>query len=110
MQVFKCFPAKEFSTDFMARCRLAFDQRDAPPLARKRNRSSAARHSATEDEDFVLQRILIEDCDCSLLVSSRFLNRTVHPKGSAFGSAAALDAYKNPLITALFRRNVSDYR
>jgi hypothetical protein len=48
----------------MARCGLALDQRDAPSLAGKSDRSGTACHSTTEDEDFILQGIapdLLED-------------------------------------------------
>jgi hypothetical protein len=41
----------------MARRRLAFDQRDASPLAGERDRSGTACHPTTENENFVLQSI-----------------------------------------------------
>jgi hypothetical protein len=34
---------------------LAFDQRDASPFSGQRDRSGATRHSATQNENFVLQ-------------------------------------------------------
>ena len=56
MQVLKGLTAQELSADLMARCGLAFDQRDASSLAGERDRSGTACHSTTEDENFVLQR------------------------------------------------------
>jgi hypothetical protein len=44
----------------VARFGLAFDQRNASPFARERDRSSTAGYSAAEDKDFVLQRNLIQ--------------------------------------------------
>ncbi len=55
VQVLKRLTAQELSADLMTRRGLAFDQRDASPLAGERDRSGTACHSATEDENFVLQ-------------------------------------------------------
>ena len=60
VQILKGLTAQELSADLMPRCGLAFDQRDAPSLARERDRSGTACHSTTEDENFVLQRNLIQ--------------------------------------------------
>jgi hypothetical protein len=40
----------------MARCGLAFDQRDPPPFAGERDRSGTAGHSTTDDENILLHR------------------------------------------------------
>jgi hypothetical protein len=57
MQVFKGLTAEEFSADLMARRGLALDQRDATSFSCERDRSGAACHSTTENENFVLQTI-----------------------------------------------------
>jgi hypothetical protein len=41
----------------MARCELAFNQRDTPSLSSERDRSGTACHSTTEDENVILQSI-----------------------------------------------------
>jgi hypothetical protein len=58
----------------MARCGLAFNQRDASSLAGQRDRSRTARHSATKDENFVFERNLIQigRCNWNLLVRIRY--------------------------------------
>src|SRR3984885_15013275 len=57
VQVLKGLTAQEFSADLMARCGLAFDQRDASSLPSERDRSSTACHSTTKDQYFILQGI-----------------------------------------------------
>jgi hypothetical protein len=73
LQVFKGLTAQELPADLMARCGLAFDQRDASSLAGERDRSGTARHSTAQDEDFILQsnwvRIGIGRSDWGLLFS-----------------------------------------
>jgi hypothetical protein len=49
----------------MARCGLAFNQRDVPSLAGERDRSGTACHSTTQDENVVLQRSLIQIGRCN---------------------------------------------
>jgi hypothetical protein len=60
MEIVKGLSAEELSADLMAGCGLAFDQRDAPSLAGESDRRSAACHSTPKDENFVLQRHLIQ--------------------------------------------------
>ena len=55
VQILEGFAAEELSADFVARCGLAFNQRDAAAFAGQSDGSGAARHSAAEDEHFVLQ-------------------------------------------------------
>ena len=49
----------------MARCGLALNQRNDSSLAGQRDRSRTARHSTTQDENFVLQRNLIQIGRCN---------------------------------------------
>ena len=58
----------------MARCGLPFDQRNASSLAGERDGSGTARHSTTEDENFVLQRNLfqIRRSNGNLLLRTRY--------------------------------------
>jgi hypothetical protein len=55
MQILKGLTTYKFSAHLMARCRLAFNQRDASSFASEGDRSGTTRHSTTENENFVLQ-------------------------------------------------------
>ena len=49
MQIFKGLAAQELSAHLMARCGLAFDQRNLPSLAGQRDSSGAACDATSED-------------------------------------------------------------
>src|ERR1700688_206749 len=65
MQVLKGLTAQELSANLMARCGLALNQRNDSSLAGQRDRSGTARHSTTQDENFGLQRNLIQIGRCN---------------------------------------------
>jgi hypothetical protein len=77
VQVLKGLTAQELSADLMARCGLAFDQRDPPSLAGERDRSGTACHSTTKDENFVLHGNSIQ--------CGRFNGMTSHTRPSITG-------------------------
>jgi hypothetical protein len=60
VQIFKSLPAQKLATDFMARRWLALNQRNLLALAGQCDSSGAACHASAEDEDFVMQRNLIQ--------------------------------------------------
>lgn len=74
VQILEGLTAEELSADLMARCGLAFDQRDAPSLARERDRSGTAGNSTTKDENFLLHRNSIQRgrCNGNLLFPIRY--------------------------------------
>jgi hypothetical protein len=55
MEILQSLTAQKFSAHFVTRCGLAFDQRDASSLASERDGGCTSCHSATDDENFVLQ-------------------------------------------------------
>src|ERR1700761_9755605 len=63
----------------MARCGLAFNQRDTPPLSSERDRSGTACHSTTDDENFVLQSFPSEYWIFNQLVADSIFSRRLEP-------------------------------
>jgi hypothetical protein len=57
MKILQSFAAQKFSAYFMARRGLAFYQRDVPSFSSERDCGGTTRHSTTDDENFVLQRL-----------------------------------------------------
>ena len=53
VQVLKRLTAQKLSADLMPRCGLAFDQGDAPSIARERDGSGTACHAPADDKNFI---------------------------------------------------------